>query len=96
MDKEFRRKKYLADKYGISVRTVDRKIEWIQKHADRYPPDAVIHSGRMPFVREDVFQDVIVNGNKVDAGLCPAFAQKNTDHDKVTEIFGKRNSYGYR
>jgi hypothetical protein len=75
MDKKFRRKKYLADTYGISVRTVDRKIEWIRKHPDRYPADAVIHCGRIPFVREDVFQDAIANGNKIDAGLCPAFAQ---------------------
>lgn len=69
----YRRKKYLASQYGISVRTVDRKIAWIRNHADRYPRNAVIHSGKIPFVREDVFEDAIINADRVDAGLNPAF-----------------------
>lgn len=72
----YRRKKYLAELYGISIRTVDRRIVWIQEHADRYPAGAVIHIGRMPFVREDVFEDAIANRNKVDAGLAPTFVGK--------------------
>lgn len=69
----YRRKKYYAAEYGISIRTVERKIVWIQKHADRYPDDAVVHNGRILFVREDVFEDVIRNEHRVDAGLKPEF-----------------------
>lgn len=71
----YRRKKQLADQYGISIRTVDRRIEWILEHLDRYPADAVVHNGSMVFVRDDVFQDVIVNGNRIDAGLNPTFRE---------------------
>ncbi|GEM_PF-6645293 len=68
----YRRKKYFAKEYGISVRTVERKIDWIKRHADRYPADAVVHNGNIVFVREDVFEDVIVNENRIEAGLKPA------------------------
>lgn len=75
MDKEYKRKRFLAEKYGISVRTVDRKMDWIRSHADRYPRDAIVYSGKIPFVREDVFKDAMFNGAKVDAGIAPAFRE---------------------
>lgn len=71
----YRRKKYLASLYDVSMRTVDRRIDWIRAHADRYPSGAVIHCGRIPYVREDVFLDAVINGNKVDAGLAPEFKE---------------------
>lgn len=75
METIYRRKKYLANEYGISVRTVERRIDWILAHADRYPEGAVIHNGRITFAREDVFEDCIKNGNKIDAGFNPVFVE---------------------
>lgn len=75
MDKEYKRKKYIAEKYDISVRTVDRKMDWIRDHADRYPRGAIVYAGKIPYVREDVFKDAMFNGNKVDAGIAPAFRE---------------------
>ena len=75
MDKEYKRKKVLAEKYGISVRTVDRKMDWIGSHADRYPRGAIVYAGKIPYIREDVFKDAMFNGGKVDAGIAPAFRE---------------------
>lgn len=75
MNKEYGRKKYLAEKYGISVRTVDRKMDWIRSHSDRYPRGAIVYAGKIPFVREDVFKDAMFNSGKVDAGIAPAFEE---------------------
>jgi hypothetical protein len=75
MDKEYKRKKYLAEKYDVSVRTVDRKMDWIRSHADRYPRGAIVYAGKIPYIREDVFKDAMFNGGKVDAGIAPAFRE---------------------
>lgn len=77
----YRRRKYLADEYGISISTVDRRIAWILKHADRYPQKSVVHCNRITFVREDVFEDAIVNGGWVDAGLDPVFKEGKEAQD---------------
>lgn len=75
MDKEYKRKKYLAEKYDVSVRTVDRKMDWIRSHADGYPRGAIVYAGKIPYIREDVFKDAMFNGGKVDAGIAPAFRE---------------------
>ena len=57
----FRDMKWYAKEYGYSIRTIQRRIEWIKAHASRYP--------------EDVFEDLIRNKNNVDAGLDPVFKE---------------------
>ena len=54
---------------------IQRRIEWIKAHASRYPADAVVYDGTKPFIREDVFEDLIRNRNNVDAGLDPVFKE---------------------
>ena len=71
----YRRKRYLAALYDISMSTVDRRITWIRAHADRYPDNVVACCGRIPYIREDVFQDAVINGNRVDAGIAPEFGE---------------------
>lgn len=72
----FRDMKWYSKQYGYSIRTIQRRIERIKAHASRYPADAVVYDGTKPFVREDVFEDLIRNRNAVDAGLDPAFKEE--------------------
>ena len=74
----YRRKRFYKEQYDISMRTVSRKVEWILAHADRYPKDSVVKNGKFTFIREDVFEDVIVNQNRIDAGMNPEF--KEAEH----------------
>ena len=67
----YKRKKYFADLYGVSIRTIERKIDWIRKHESRYPVDSIRYVGNMPYIAEDVFDDALFNSSKVDAGLMP-------------------------
>ena len=71
----FRDMKWYSKQYGYSIRTIQRRIEWIKAHASRYPEDAVVYDGTKPFVREDVFEDLIRNRNNVDAGFDPVFKE---------------------
>lgn len=64
-----KRREALAVQYSISKRTVDRVTHWIKDHPDRYPKDAIEYHGRMPFIRDDVFYDALVNADAVDCGL---------------------------
>lgn len=82
----YRRMEWFAEQYGVCVRTVDRRIDWIRKHGDRYPTDAVVRNGNIPYVREDVFEDVIKNMNKVDAGLAPKFIPERMREDQNGRI----------
>lgn len=72
----YRRKKWFAEQYGISIRTVNRKIDWIKQHESRYPANSLVRNGGMTFVREDVFEDVIVNEDRINAGLNPSINLK--------------------
>ncbi len=66
MEKKYKRRKALAEKYGISVQQVDKKITWILKHPDLYPHGSVIHIGKTPYISEDAFGDAMINAGKLD------------------------------
>jgi hypothetical protein len=75
---KYKRKRALAEEYDISLSTVNRRIVWILKHQDRYPAGSVIHSGTIPYIREDVFRDCMTYGNAIEAGIAPAFGRGET------------------
>lgn len=66
---KYKRKRALAEEYDISLSTVNRRIVWILKHQDRYPAGSVIHSGTIPYIREDVFRDCMTHADEIDRGL---------------------------
>lgn len=37
----FRPKSYYVDRYGMDVRTVERRFDWIRKHPERYKEGTV-------------------------------------------------------
>lgn len=64
-----RTKQAIREMYGLSEETINRRISWIKKHPERYPKDSITRNGRLVFVRLDVFDDMIVNMNHIDAGI---------------------------
>lgn len=64
-----RTKQAIREMYGLSEETINRRISWIKKHSERYPKDSVTRNGRLVFVRLDVFDDMILNMNHIDAGI---------------------------
>ncbi|MDD6666688.1 MAG: hypothetical protein PUE58_01765 [Lachnospiraceae bacterium] len=73
--KKYSRIKRLAEDFDVSTRTVERRLVWIRMHSDRYPKDSIKYFGRIPYTRNDVFQDAMLNGNKVDAGIPVEFIE---------------------
>ena len=68
------KKSQLAREYSIGLTTVGVKIRMIRDLTpERYPRGAVITTGGLIRVRDDVFQDAMVNGDAIAAGVAPEF-----------------------
>lgn len=67
----FRPKSYFVDRYGMDVRTVERRFEWIRKHPERYQVGTVSKNEGKTYCQDYAFEDMIANKGKVDAGLNP-------------------------
>lgn len=69
-------RKQLAERYSISLSTVDnrqRKIK--QLKGKRYPENTFIDNDGLHRIRSDVFDDLMLNGNKIKAGVAPEFRE---------------------
>ncbi|MGI6117800.1 MAG: hypothetical protein ACOYBC_05365 [Bilifractor sp.] len=68
------RKAALMREYDVSARTVDYLIALIQEYiGKRYPPGAMIHTGRIVRIRDDVFDDAIHNRDRILTGCASDF-----------------------
>ncbi len=72
----YKRKRYLAEKYDVSIRTIERRVVWIKAHQNRYPDDAIMYMGHIPYIREDVFEDAMFRSAAVDAGVAAPFREE--------------------
>lgn len=63
----------LADEYGYSTRTIERRIGEIEKLVGvRYPANTIFREPHMR-IREDVAKDYLENRTQIKAGTAPAF-----------------------
>lgn len=77
--KTYESKRQLADRYGISVSTVENLLRRIRDLiGDRYPRDAVTHCGRIIRIRSDVFDDLLEWGDAIDCGAAPPYRDRET------------------
>jgi hypothetical protein len=68
------KKSVLAKEYDIGLTTVNMRIRMIREQIpDRYPRGAVITTGGIIRVRDDVFEDVMINGDAIEHNVAPAF-----------------------
>lgn len=66
-------KHVLAEEYGCSTKTIERRLAEIERLiGKRYPADTII---RIPHrrIREDVMKDYMENWQLIKAGCAPAF-----------------------
>lgn len=64
----------LAKRYSVSVSTVDNRQKEIKKLiGKRYPPEAFLDNGRIHRIRSDVFDDIMLDGDRIRAGIAPEF-----------------------
>lgn len=64
----------LAKRYSVSVSTVDNRQRRIkQLVGKRYPENSFLDNGRIHRIRSDVFDDLMLNGDKIAAGVAPEF-----------------------
>ena len=63
----------IAEEYGYSTRTIERRVEEIEALVGkRYPARSVIREPHIR-VREDVARDYLENRSLIIAGIAPAF-----------------------
>lgn len=68
------KKSILAKEYGISMTTVSERIRMIRDQTPkRYPRGAIITTGRIIRIRDDVFEDAMINGDAILCGIAPDF-----------------------
>lgn len=68
------KKSQLAREYSIGLTTVGEKIRFIRDLTPaRYPRGAVISNGGIIRVRDDVFQDAMIYGDAIAAGVAQNF-----------------------
>lgn len=73
------KKRDYADEYQISVSTVDSRIRKIRRLiGTRYPRDAIVHTGRLIRIRDDVFADIMQWDDAIDCGIAPPFVPRET------------------
>lgn len=64
----------LANRYSVSLSTVDNRQRRIkQLVGKRYPKNSFVDSDGIHRIRSDVFDDLMLNGNKIAAGVAPEF-----------------------
>lgn len=71
-------RKDLAEEYGFSTRTIDRRIREINKLIGiRYPHGIIIREPRVR-IRTDVARDYMEHGSAIRRGAAPAFKGGDT------------------
>lgn len=63
----------LMEEYEISKSSVDRILKLIRDHSARYPKSAVIRSGNIVRIRDDVFLDAFQYTDQILCGVAPKF-----------------------
>ena len=64
----------LAKRYSVSVSTVDnRQLQIRRLVGKRYPQDSFLDNGRIHRIRSDVFDDIMLYGDRIAAGVAPEF-----------------------
>lgn len=67
-------RKQLSDRFSISLSTVDDRLRKIRKLIpDRYPKTSFIDNEGIHRIRSDVFEDYMLNGEKIKAGIAEDF-----------------------
>lgn len=67
----------VAKEYEVSVSTVGHMLPDIRKLiGERYPKDAVISTGKLVRVRDDVIRDYMLNAHAIRCGVAPEFRPK--------------------
>lgn len=68
------KRRTLAEEYGFSLRTIDRRISEIEElQGERYPARSVLRSSSGVRVREDVAVDYLEHRDEIIHGVAPAF-----------------------
>ena len=67
-------RKQLSGRYSISLSTTDERLKRILKLVGkRYPKNSFIDNEGIHRVRSDVFEDYMLNGEKIKAGIAEDF-----------------------
>lgn len=68
----------LAKRYSVSVSTVDNRQRQIkQLIGKRYPPESFLDNGGIHRIRSDVFDDLMLNGDRIASGVAPEFGGRD-------------------
>ena len=71
-------KKQLSKRYAVSISTVDNRQKEIKKLiGKRYPEEAYLDNGRIHRIRSDVFDDIMIYGDRIAAGVAPEFGGRD-------------------
>ena len=71
------KKSTVAKEYEISISSVDHMLPSIRALiGERYPRDAVIRTGKITRIRDDVMRDYMVNAHAIQCGVAPEFAAR--------------------
>lgn len=67
-------RKQLSSRFSISLSTTDDRLKRIRKLVGkRYPKNSFIDNEGVHRVRSDVFEDYMVNGERIKAGIAEDF-----------------------
>lgn len=68
------------DEYQLSLGTVESQIRFIRPLIGiRYPLDAIVRTGKLIRIRDDVFRDAMCFRNVIEIGTAPEF-KNNEEH----------------
>lgn len=71
-------RKQLSKRYSVSVSTVDNRQKEIKKLiGKRYPEEVFLDNGRIHRIRSDVFDDIMIYGDRIAAGVAPEFGGRD-------------------
>ena len=84
MTHQYLSKRQLVDQYSISLRTVDKAVNRIRDLIGvRYPSNAVTRYGAIIRIREDVFNDLMTYGDRIENGTAPRFKGGKTYENQM-------------
>lgn len=84
MTHQYLSKKQLVDQYSISLRTVDKAVNRIRDLIGvRYPTNAVTRYGAIIRIREDVFNDLMTYGDRIENETAPEFKGGKTYENQM-------------
>lgn len=71
-------RKQLSQRYAVSISTVDNRQKEIKKLiGKRYPAESFLDNGGIHRIRSDVFDDLMLNGDRIAAGVAPEFGGRD-------------------